>query len=392
MNNQGEREQWQGRAERCIAQGCLTYSKSRRYYVQAQPSHVRSGEGKHLVGIDGHVIFDTVSGLGANLISCENSFSLPTIDEITTAEELLRKVSIPGYNRVKFVKTGSEADGAAARFMRGKTGRKGIYACGYSGWSGEYIGALPNCVGCPPTDVVHFNTHEELIQALGKPEAKDIAGVIMEPVMLDENCKENLQQIKSMCSYQGILLCYDEVITGFRFPSYTVAQTYGVYPDLLTMGKALGGGYPLGVVMGPAEILDTEGVFVSGTFAGETSALRAAQKVMSQVTPERLKMFWDMTHDFMKKLEYITAGRLVVQGYGTRIVFKDHDDGETYARYMQEVYIRHRILLGPVLFPKLSWTNHDYSLLVTAFESVTKDVDHVVLEGPKPRPVFRRNA
>jgi hypothetical protein len=145
-------------------------------------------------------------------------------------------------------------------------------------------------------------------------------------------------------------------------------------------------------VIGPSEILDTEGVFVSGTFAGETSALRAAQKVMSQVTPERLKMFWDMSHDFMKKLEFITAGRLVVQGYGTRIVFRDHDDGETYARYMQEAYKRHRILLGPVLFPKLSWTNHDYSLLITAFESITADVDRVVLEGPKPRPVFKRNA
>ena len=149
MSNQGagSRSTWEARAKSCIAQGCLTYSKSSRYYVEAQPTHVRSGDGKHLITTEGHVIFDTVSGLGANLISCDNSYSLPTIDEIVTAEELLRKIKVTGWDRVKFVKTGSEADGAAARYMRGKTGRKGIYSCGYNGWHGEYIGALPNCVG-----------------------------------------------------------------------------------------------------------------------------------------------------------------------------------------------------------------------------------------------------
>jgi 4-aminobutyrate aminotransferase-like enzyme len=73
---------WQARAEAILAQSCLTYSKSRRYYVEAQPSHVTEASGEYLIDPAGNMVLDTVSGLGANLIDIKNSYSLPATLEV----------------------------------------------------------------------------------------------------------------------------------------------------------------------------------------------------------------------------------------------------------------------------------------------------------------------
>lgn len=389
--NPRENGGWQGRAERVLSQGCLTYSKSRRYYVSAQPSHVVGGAAdKYLLTEDGEHLFDTVSGLGANLITCENSYSLPTIDEVMFVEELLFNLDIPGFDRAKVVKTGSEADGAAARFARGYTGKRGLYLLGYAGWHNEFVGAYDNPIGCSYTDVQRFDTLESLISALTKTKPGEIAGVIMEPVQLDPCVKAPLLCVRELCNRLGAVLIFDEVITGYRWPKYTVAKTLGVTPDLMTLGKALGGGYPLGVVVGPAKILDTEGVFVSGTFSGEQSALKAARALMTEVSPNRLKLFWEQANQFQSQANYHCSPAIRAVGYGTRMVLKDEVDGENVAKLMQEAARRHHILFGPVLFPKLSWVGADYTRLLGVMREIVADLPNIKLDGEKPRPVFKR--
>jgi glutamate-1-semialdehyde aminotransferase len=346
---------------------------------------VVEGQGKYLIGPDNRPIFDTVSGLGANLMDCTNSYSLPSTLEVQVAEELLRRVP---FERVKFVKTGSEADQAAVRFMRAATGRTGILRLGYSGWHSEFIGAEEPGLGCPPTDVVKCVSLGEMENVLAV--GPSVAGVIMEAVQLDPNVDDALKRIRMACNTTGALLCFDEVITGFRWPKYTVAQTLGVMPDLMTMGKALGGGYPLGCVLGPARIMDMDGVFVSGTFSGETSALRAAQQLMDVVTEDRLRLFWDQANAFQTKLNYNITPAIRAEGYGTRMVLKDDVDGLNVAKLMQEAYRRHRVLFGPVLFPKLTWTAADYTCLLDIITEIVRDLPNITLDGPLPRPVFKR--
>lgn len=392
-NNQGERvawESWSARAARVLAGGCLTFSKARRYYVEAQPSHVLGGYGAYLQPFGGGSMLDTVSGLGANLCSCDNVFSLPTTIEVEFAELLLRRIP---FERVKIVKTGTEACMAALRYMRAARPGQRILSIGYHGWSNEFISCEPNAVGCYGGDVSKVAGVKELQSAIIEDNGT-IGGVLIEPVMLDASTEhiELLRGLLRLCKAKNILVCFDEVITGMRFPEYTVAQTYGIMPDLMILGKAIGGGHPLGLVLGPAEIMDREGVFVSGTFAGETSALQAGMGILS-ISPSELRQFYAMANDFHNKLTYQLAGKITASGYGTRIVFTSpQDDGLTVAKYMQQMYAEWDILIGPVFFPKVSWTNDTYTKILGATADVMQTIDKVELVGEKPRPVFKRNA
>jgi glutamate-1-semialdehyde aminotransferase len=389
--NQGEREAWESwdsRASRCIAGGCLTFSKSRQYYVQAQPSHVQRGTGNHLIAHDGSIVFDTVSGLGANLCDCHNVYSLPSTKEVEFAEALLRRIP---FERVKIVKTGTEACMAALRYMRAeKPDRSMCLSVGFHGWSHEFISAEQNTVGCEDAQVWKQASIKETISNVGE----GCYAVIVEPVQLDVSTDRinELRELRNVCTATGTLLCFDEVITGMRFPQYTVAQTYGIMPDLMVLGKAIGGGHPLGLVLGPASIMDRHGVFVSGTFAGEESALDAGLATMG-IAPSELRAFWDRANEFHKRLRYIVAGKMEAEGYGTRVVlYSKADDGLTVAKYMQEMYRRHKILIGPVLFPKLTWGALEYTKVLDATLDVMRTIDTVTLDGEKPRPVFKRNA
>jgi len=380
---------WQERAENILAQGCLTYSKSRRYYAKDQPSHCKSGRGQYLILPDGSTCLDTVSGFGANLIDLRNSFSLPATLEVEYAERIVQRLGVPGW-KVKLVKTGSEADQCATRFARGFTGRKGVLKLGYSGWHNEFIAAEEPGIGCIPTDVIKCNDYKDLISHLESDNPAP-AAVIMEPVQLDMDVVQHLKRIRDLCNKRHVVLIFDEVITCFRMPQYTVSATYNVWPDLLTTGKAAGGGYPLGICMGHKDIMDTEGVFVSGTFSGETSALLAGMEVLDRVTPSVMSFFFARCQDFQTELQWAVKEHISILGYGTRQVLRDKVEGSlAVPRYMQEMWNRHKILIGPVLFPRVGWDTEIYGKIINASEDVMKDFDQVTLNGSAPRPIFKR--
>lgn len=381
---------WQSRAERVLAGGCLTFSKSKRYYVESQPSHVCGGDQQYLISAyDGTQFFDTVSGLGANLIDCRRSYSLPDMIEVILAEELLRRIPLWKDGKVKFVKTGTEACMAAIRFGRASGRGIGVATTGYHGWGNEFIESLPGAVGCGCSDVERYQSIKELIEDIESD--CSYSCVIVEPVELDENVIEDLKKLRSICTQTKTILIFDEVITGLRWKNLTVSQDFGITPDILVLGKALGGGYPIGVVMGPSSIMDIEGVFVSGTFAGEVTAMQSALSTLSQCTISAVHMFWEQCRNFHNYMRYICGNKMDILGYGTRMVFKSpKDDGLTVAKYMQEMYTRHKILIGPVMFPKITWTGNDFSKISRATEDVIRDIDSVELIGEKPRPIFKR--
>lgn len=386
----GSERTWQSRAEAVLAQGCLTYSKSRQYYTLAQPSHVTGSDGQYLIDTDGRPFLDTVSGLGPNILDIRNTYSLPSTLEVECAEKVLHRLGRQGW-KVKFVKTGSEADQAAVRFARGYTGRRGVLRLGYSGWHNEFISAEEPGVGCIPTDVTKVGSHDELVERL-RAEGPVPAAVIMEPVMLDMDVKPQLKKIREITQRKDIVLIFDEVITCMRMPQYSVAKTFDIWPDIMTTGKALGNGMALGVVMGCSDIMDTEGVFVSGTFSGETSALESCMGLLAEVGPDRMRQWYGACNDLMVRLQWALKGKIEVVGYGTRMVLRERTPGsDMVPRYMQEMWRRHRILIGPVLFPRFGWDNHCLGKLVYASEDVAKGLEGVELIGRPPSPIFKRN-
>jgi len=224
------------------------------------------------------------------------SFGAPTPAEITLAEMVTE--AVPSIEKVRFVNSGTEATMSAVRLARGYTGRNAIVkfdGC-YHGHADSFLvkaGSGVVTLGIPgspgvPEDIVRntisipYNNVEILEETLGD-QALDIACVIVEPVAGNMGCVlpevPFLKRLRQLTKDNGIILIFDEVITGFRL-AYGGAQEYfNIMPDLTCLGKIIGGGLPVGAYGGKAEIMNQiapDGpVYQAGTLSGNPLAMAA---------------------------------------------------------------------------------------------------------------------
>jgi glutamate-1-semialdehyde 2,1-aminomutase len=306
---------WQKRAESVIAQGALTYSKRSDQFVKGIfPTHLKGGRGCHVTAADGKRYVDFCGGLGSNLLGCDNNFSLPTIYEVELAEKI--RARIPCCEKLRILKTGSEGCQAAVRIARAYTGKKLVLGVGYHGHHSVFISAEKPGAGTFYEEYIKYPSIMDLLAT----DKRNIAAVIVEPVQLDINVRDELLKLREFCTRREIVLIFDEVITGFRVPMYCVANYLGVQPDIMVMGKAMASGWPLAVVGGKKEIMDTPGWFVSSTFAGEISSIKRALKVIKYVTPERIGVLWMWGRFFQEKFNAISPA-IQLKGIPTKAVF-----------------------------------------------------------------------
>jgi len=188
--------------------------------------------------------------------------------EIALAEQVVKMV--PNVGLIRFTNSGTEANMYATRLARTYTGRDKI-AKFEGGWHGGYD-ALHKGIKAPfnipesgglteatlkDTVVLPFNNIEEVRKIVKK---ERLAGVIIEPVLGASGCitaeKDFLKELRELCTENGTLLIFDEVITGFRLAPGGAQQFFGVKADLTVMGKILGGGFPIGALAGPREITE----------------------------------------------------------------------------------------------------------------------------------------
>ena len=224
------------------------------------------------------------------------SFGTPNPYEITMAELIIEMV--PSIERVRMVNSGTEATMTAIRLARGFTQRNKIIkfeGC-YHGHADSLLikagsGALtlgnPDSAGVPAgfareTIVLPFNDLGAVQEAFDTY-GDDIAGIILEPYPANVGLifpKDGyLQGLRDLCSKNGSVLIFDEVMTGFRVSAGGVQTKEGITPDLTTLGKIIGGGLPVGALGGKAEIMDhlaPEGpVYQAGTLSGNPLAMAA---------------------------------------------------------------------------------------------------------------------
>ena len=264
----------------------------------------------------------------SNQLTIGSAYGAPTENEIKLAKEVVSR--IPSAEMVRFCNSGTEATMSAIRLARGFTKRDKIVK-----FEGAYHGAhdyvlvkggsgaatLPDSPGIPAdttknTLSVPFNDEEALTDLIEK-EGENIACIIMEVVMNDEEAltdlieKEGeniaciimevvmgnvgciepkpgfLEFIRKITEENGIVLIFDEVITGFRASKGGAQQYYGVTPDLTTLGKIVGGGLPMGAFCGKREIMELiapQGpVYQAGTFSGNPISVQAGLSTMSQL-------------------------------------------------------------------------------------------------------------
>jgi len=233
------------------------------------------------------------------------SFGAPTIIETTMAEKVCQLV--PSIEKVRMVSSGTEATMSAIRLARGFTGRDNIIkfeGC-YHGHSDSLLvkagsGALtfgvPSSPGVPASLAGHtltlpYNDIEAVTQLL-QTNGDSIACIIVEPVAGNMNCIPPeagfLECLRQLCDQYGIVLIFDEVMSGFRVALGGAQQLYGVKPDLTTLGKVIGGGMPVGAFGGRADImaqLAPDGpVYQAGTLSGNPIAMSAGLVTLELVS------------------------------------------------------------------------------------------------------------
>lgn len=251
------------------------------------------------------------------------SFGAPTAIETEMAELICQ--TVPSMDMVRMVSSGTEATMSAIRLARGYTGRDKIVkfeGC-YHGHSDSLLvkagsGALtlgePNSPGVPAalaehTITLNFNDIDNVKQAFAEV-GHQVACIIVEPVAGNMNCIPPvpgfLEGLREVCDQYGTVLIFDEVMTGFRVARGGAQELYGVNADLVTLGKIIGGGMPVGAFGGKREIMEKIAplgpVYQAGTLSGNPLAMRAGIAMLTAMQREGLY------EELGAKTEYLTEG------------------------------------------------------------------------------------
>ena len=291
--------------------------------VQGQPPFIARGTGAHITDVDGRRYIDYVmswgplihghapAGLTKALVTATKrgtSFGAPTALEVQLAERVCSLV--PSIERVRFVNSGTEATMSALRLARAATKKDKIVkfqGC-YHGHADPLLvqagsGALTLGVPTSPgvtkataanTLVANYNDLES-VKRLFRIHRRKIAAVIIEPIAGNMGVippqKGFLEELRELCDQSGVLLIFDEVISGFRVALGGAQTIFGVKPDLTCLGKIIGGGLPVGAYGGRADLMAhiaPDGpVYQAGTLSGNPLAMTAGAWTLSRLS-ERL--------------------------------------------------------------------------------------------------------
>lgn len=301
MTRYSKSEAWLQRAEQAIPLGSQTFSKSRTQYpVGISPLFAKRAKGARIQDIDGNWYVDLVNSLAAITIGYGDRcisravrkqlskgviYSLPGTLEAEVASLIIELV--PSAELVRFGKNGTDATSAAVRLARAHTGRDLLAVCGYHGWQDWYIGSTTRDKGVPAatkslTKSFMFNDIDSLSGLISKS-PQQFAAVVMEPMNVSLPERNFLQDVRKLCDDNGIILIFDETITGFRFARGGAQELFNVIPDLATFGKGIANGFPLSAVVGKRQIMiEMEEIFFSGTFGGELLSLASAKVVLEK--------------------------------------------------------------------------------------------------------------
>ena len=228
-----------------------------------------------------------------------------------------------------------------------------VLSDGYHGIHESFISLTPPCHGVPlDIGILPLEGNEDLIQIA--------AAVIVEPVIVDysEERRKYIQSLREKCNASGALLIFDEVITGLRFKGYSVANLWGITPDLICLGKSLANGLPLSLVGGTYEVMNAKPYFVSSTFAGETLSLIGAKAVVTALKKKKFDIdrLWAAGENWIRKFNELGEGLIQLKAYPTRGAFV----GEPIVKalFFQEC-CRSGVLFGPSWFYNWPLIDHD---------------------------------
>lgn len=395
--------------------------------VGGNPLFFQRAKGSRLYDVDGREYIDFVASWGAIMLGHADeqvseavafaaghgtSFGAPHEGEILLAREIVGRM--PSVERVRFVNSGSEATAASVRLARAATGRAKIIkfdGC-YHGavdsllakaGSGVATLSLPDSAGVPAavvqdTLVASYNDADH-VERLLTAASGQVAAVLVEPVVGNMGCVPPegrfLTRLRELTAAYGALLVFDEVMTGFRIAMGGACEHFGINPDLVCMGKVIGGGLPVGAYGGRRDLMEMVAplgpVYQAGTLSGNPVAMAAGLAALSRLGPNsyrRLDALGSMLGEGLQSALKAAGIPGQVQRCGSMIsvFFTDHPvrsfaeanqtDRAFYSRLFHKLLERGVYLPPSALeswFFTLSHTEVDVDFTIEQFGAALKD-------------------
>jgi glutamate-1-semialdehyde 2,1-aminomutase len=426
-------------ASRYIPAGAGSSARTVKFGWKPYPPFMASGSGSRLTDVDGHEYVDYLLGLGPMILGHRHPavtaavtravselgtcFGLPYELEIEAARKVCE--AVPGVDQVRFSNSGSEVVGTALRLARAHTGRRLVvrFEGHYHGWQDTIYWSnhvdpalagpasmprpVPSGPGVPAeladTLVVLSWNDPDSFRRLMAERGDQVAAVITEPAVFNTGCilpePGYLELLREQTRQYGALLIFDEVITGFRFARGGAQEYFGVTPDLTTLAKGLGGGFPVAAIGGSAEAMSmiAQGRYShSGTYNANTIACAAVSATMDVLAEpglfERQRALGGTLMDGLRKLGADAGLPVIVEGLGTvfQIWFSEQPirnwrDAERYAREDLFTAWWQEMLLRGVLFHPSQYENLFVSLVHSA-----RDVDDMLNAAEQAFGAVRR--
>lgn len=290
--------------------------------VGGTPIFVKEAKGAYLYDEDGNRLIDYINSWGPMILGHAyepvvnaviekakkgTSFGMPT--ELETEIAKLAISMVPNIDKIRFVNSGTEACMSAIRLARGFTKRDKIikFSGCYHGHSDSFLIAagsglstfgVPNSPGvtagtAKDTLLANYNDIEN-VKALFESNKNEIAAIIVEPVAGNMGCippkSGFLEDLRTICSENGTLLIFDEVMTGFRLAKGGVQELFGIKADIVCFGKVIGGGLPVGAFAARSEIMNYLAplgpVYQAGTLSGNPLAMAAGLEMLKALNAD----------------------------------------------------------------------------------------------------------
>ena len=287
--------------------------------VGGDPIFVKKAKGAYLYDEDGNKLIDYIASWGPLILGHAHepvinaviekakngtSFGMPT--EIETELAKLAISMVPNVDKIRFVNSGTEACMSAVRLARGYTGKDKIikFAGCYHGHSDSFLiqaGSGAVTFGSPNSPGVTQGTAKDTLLAayndidgvkeLVKANKGELAAIIIEPVAGNMGCilptDSFIKGLREICTQENILLIFDEVMTGFRLARGGAQEVLNIKADIVTYGKVIGGGLPVGAFAAKSEIMDflaPDGpVYQAGTLSGNPLAMSAGLAMLTEL-------------------------------------------------------------------------------------------------------------
>ena len=406
------------RLRELVPGGGHTYAKGADQYPQASPAILTHGLGSHVWDADGNEFIEYGMGLRAvglghayasvvdavrGSLDLGTNFTRPAKIEVECAERFCDL--IPTAEMVKFTKDGSTATSAALKLARRATGRDKVAICAqhpffsYDDW---FIATTTMDGGIPAVEsdrVAGFTYNDvQSVRRVFDDNPDQISAVFLEPARTEPPADGFLEELRTLCTTNGALLVFDEMITGFRYSLHGAPELFGVTPDLSTFGKALANGFSLSALCGKREIMglgsrerDEDDVFLlSTTHGAEVTAMAAAIATIDvyeqQPVVEHMYRQGERLIAGMRDIatNHGVANYVMPVGYPCNLLFGTLDpDGRPSQAYrtlfLQEMIVRG--VLTPSLVVSFSHTDEDIDRTLEAIDGALQVYAKALVDG-----------